>query len=56
MQVQVLLSAPNETQLNQKGLTGFVIIDSKTREIVQLSKYGDKSWIDDSAIKWFIKR
>ena len=23
MQVQVLLSAPNETQLNQKGLTGF---------------------------------
>ena len=34
----------------------YVIIDSKTREIVQLSKYGDKSWIDDSAIKWFIKR
>lgn len=52
----VVFCAPNETQLNQKGLTGFVIIDSKTREIVQLSKYGDKSWIDDSAIKWFIKR
>ena len=56
VEVQILLPAPNKTQLNQKGLTGFVIIDSKTREIVQLSKYGDKSWIDDSAIKWFIKR